>query len=73
MLLTGIDAVLAIPGAQNTDIYRIGFCIGYGVMVLGLLYWNKVDMLGILLGFVMMSMIVLFLVVVIFTGLDFKR
>lgn len=68
----GIDAVLTIPGVENTTLSVVMFCLAFGVVVLALLYWDKVDMLGIFLGCVMMSMIVLFLVVVVFTGLDFK-
>ena len=40
---------------------------------LALLFMDKVDMLGMFLGVVMMGMVALFLVVVIIMGLDFKE
>jgi len=68
----GIDAVFAIPGAENTTLLRVGACIAYAVVALALLFGDKVDMLGVFLGVVMMCMVALFLVVVIVMGLDFK-
>ena len=68
----GIDAVLAIPGSENTTVLRVSCCIAYAVVVLGLLYWDKVDMLGVFLGFMMMGMVCLFFVVVFCMGMDFK-
>ena len=67
----GIDAILAIPGTENTVTLRVACCIGYAVVVLALLYWDKTDMLGVFLGTMMMGMVALFLVVVVFMGLDF--
>ena len=61
----GIDAILAIPGTINSVALRVGCCCAYAVVVLALLYWDKVDMLGIMLGIVMMAMVALFLVVVV--------
>jgi len=69
----GIDAVLSLPGLENTDLIRIFSCVAYPVVTLALLYWDKVDMLGMFLGLVMMCMIVLFFVVVCVMGLDFKK
>ena len=69
----GIDAILAIPGTENTVGLRVGCCAAYAVVVLLLLYWDKVDMLGMLLGIMMMCMVVLFLVVVACMGLDMKE
>jgi len=69
----GIDAVLSLPGLENTDFIRIFSCVAYAVVTLALLYWDKVDMLGMFLGLVMMCMIVLFFVVVCVMGLDFKK
>ena len=68
----GIDAILAIPGSENTVTLRVTCCIAYAVVVLALLYWDKVDMLGVFLGVMMMAMVVLFCVVVLSIGLDFK-
>ena len=71
--MPGIDAVFAIPDQYWPYItpdgdagigWRVGCCVAYGVVVLALLYLDKVDLLGMLLGFVMMSMVALFLVVV---------
>ena len=41
----GIDAILAIPGTENTTALRVGCCVGYAVIVLALLYWDKVGTL----------------------------
>ena len=68
----GIDAVLAVPGLYNSNAIRIGSCLAYAVVSLALLYWDKVDMLGMFLGLVMMCMVALFLVVVVVMGLDLK-
>jgi len=68
----GIDAILAIPGLTNTNAIRIGSCVAYATVALALLYWDKVDMLGMFLGIVMMCMVALFFVVVVVMGLDFK-
>merc|ERR1719204_671588 len=51
---------------------RVGACLAYAVVVLSLLYWDKTDKLGVLLGLVMMSMVTLFLIVVIQMGLQGK-
>eukprot|EP00092_Neocalanus_flemingeri_P007784 GFUD01008404.1.p1 GENE.GFUD01008404.1~~GFUD01008404.1.p1 ORF type:complete len:574 (-),score=113.54 GFUD01008404.1:1319-3040(-) len=68
----GIDAILAIPGLTNTNAIRIGSCCAYAACALALLYWDKVDMLGMFLGIVMMCMVALFFVVVVVMGLDMK-
>ena len=68
----GIDAILAIPGTSNTTVLRVSCCIAYAMAVLALLYWDKTDMLGVFLGFMMMCMVFLFLFVVLAMGLDFK-
>ena len=65
----GLDAVLAIPGASELTghsavILRLGTCLAYAVVVLGLLWFDKTETLGIFLGFTMMGMVGLFLVVV---------
>ena len=66
----GLDAVLAMPGAaeltgQAALALRVGTCVGYAVLVLGLLWADKTETLGIFLGFTMMGMVGLFMVVVI--------
>jgi len=66
----GLDAVLAMPGAsqltgQAAVILRVGTCLGYATVVLGLLWFDKTETLGIFLGFTMMGMVGLFLVVVV--------
>ena len=53
--------------------WRVGFCIFYGVIVLALLFWDKVDSLGMVLGFVMMGMVLLFLVVVCYMDIDAEK
>jgi len=66
----GLDAVLAMPGAssltgQAAVVLRVGTCLGYAVVVLSLLWFDKTETLGIFLGFTMMGMVGLFLVVVV--------
>ena len=66
----GLDAVLAIPGAsdltgQSAVILRVGTCLAFAVAVIGLLWFDKTEVLGIFLGLVMMGMVGLFLVVVV--------
>ena len=68
----GIDAILAIPGTDNSTTLRVLCCIGYAVIVLVLLYWDKTDKLGVFLGIVMIGMAVLFLIVVIKMGVDWE-
>jgi len=68
----GIDAILAIPGSENTTTLRVCCCVGYMLAVLALLYWDKTDMLGMFLGCMMMGMVALFLEVVAFMGFDVK-
>jgi len=68
----GIDAILAIPGLTNTNTIRIGSCVAYATVALALLYWDKVEMLVMFLGIVMMCMVALFFVVVVVMGLDLK-
>ena len=69
----GMSAIYSLPGAENTVGLRIGCCIGYGVVVLGILFTDRVDSLGIGLGIVMVAMVTLFLVVVVELGLDGER
>jgi len=74
----GIDAIMGIPGAdqleeQSAVGLRVGSCVGYAVIVLVLLYFDKTDVLGICLGVVMMGMVGLFLIVVIYMGLDMRK
>ena len=59
----GIDAVFAIPGMGNLnpDGVRVVGCFIYGALVLAILYMDKVDVIGVGLGVVMMAMIGLFL------------
>ena len=66
----GLDAVLAIPGAseltgQSAVLLRVGTCLAYASVVLGLLWFDKTETLGMCLGFTMLGMVWLFLVVVI--------
>lgn len=74
----GIDAAFAFPENNWPYItpsvgWRVGFCIFYGIIVLALLFWDKVDSLGMVLGFIMMGMVILFLVVVSFMDIDGKQ
>jgi len=78
----GIDAVFSIPednwpyvvkeGAPG-DSWRIGLCICYGIIVLALLCWDKVDLLGQCLGVILMAMVILFFIVVCLMTLDIKK
>jgi len=45
----------------------------YAVIVLLLLYWDKTDKLGIMLGFLMIGMVTLFLVVVVSMDIDWTK
>lgn len=69
----GMAAIYSLPGAENTHGLRIGCCIAYGVIVLAILFADKVNSLGVALGLVMVGMVILFLVVVIRLGLDGER
>ena len=74
----GVDAVMAMPGASDLSMsglvgLRIGSCLVYAVIVMALLYWDKTDKLGIMLGILMIGMVTLFLVVVISMGMDWTK
>ena len=68
-----MSAIYSLPGAENTVGLRVGCCIAYGVVVLAILFTDRVDSLGIGLGIVMVAMVTLFLVVVAELGLDAER
>ena len=67
---TGVSKPCLAPGAMTG--LRVGSCLAYATVVLALLYWDKTDKLGILLGMVMMMMVTLFLIVVIQMGTQGK-
>ena len=75
----GIDAVMSMPGASDIQDgpaltgLRVGCCLAYAVIVLALLYTDKTDALGIFLGFIMMTMIVLFIIVVCLLDIDWNK
>ena len=74
----GVDAVMAMPGASNVSDsalvgLRVGSCVAYAVLALILLYWDKTDKLGIMLGVLMMGMVTLFLIVVACMGLNWAK
>lgn len=78
----GIDAVFSIPQENwpyvdrvglPGDAWRIGLCISYGIIVLGLLFWDKVERLGQFLGIILVAMVLLFLIVVCMMTLDIKE
>lgn len=52
---------------------RIGSCVVYAIAALILLYWDKTDKLGIMLGLLMMGMVTLFLIVVSYMGIDWIK
>merc|ERR1719232_89941 len=69
---------MAMPGAASISSsglvgLRVGSCLVYAVIVLLLLYWDKTDKLGIMLGFLMIGMVTLFLVVVVSMGMDWSK
>ena len=66
----GIDAIFAIPGVPQTTEIRVACCVGYAVIVLALLYWDKTDILGVFLGIVLVGMAVLFFIVVVKMDVD---
>ena len=45
----------------------------YGVAALLLLYWDKTERLGVMLGLLMVGMVTLFLIVVASMGLDWAK
>ena len=63
---------MTVVSDETVTAVRIGCCVGYAVIVLGLLFWDKTDQLGIFLGLVMMGMVALFFVVVVKIGLAGK-
>jgi len=71
----GVDAVMAMPGASDMSSVglRIGSCVVYAIIVLALLYWDKTDKLGIMLGILMIGMVTLFMVVVVSMGMDWTK
>jgi len=69
----GMSAIYSLPGAKNTPALRISCCVGYGVIVVALLFADKVNSLGVSLGIIMVGMVVLFLVVVAKLGVDAER
>jgi len=74
----GVDAVMAMPGARSLSWsgllgLRIGSCVVYAIAALILLYWDKTDKLGIMLGLLMMGMVTLFLIVVSYMGIDWIK
>jgi len=65
----GLDAVLALPGAGdlqgNAAVgLRVATCVAYALVVMSLLWLDKTELLGVLLGIVMCGMVGLFFVVV---------
>ena len=85
--IDAVFAIPSISTSTNTLLIRVASCLAYGessidyifptfitaVAALALLYMDKVDMLGMFLGVVMMGMVALFLVVVLIMGLDFQQ
>ena len=74
----GVDAVMAMPGARNMSssgllAIRVGSCVVYSVAALLLLYMDKTEKLGIMLGMLMMGMVTLFLIVVACMGIDWIK
>jgi len=65
----GLDAVLALPGTEDLQGgaaigLRVGTCVAYATVVMALLWLDKTELLGVLLGIVMCGMVGLFFVVV---------
>ena len=77
--MASISCVTELPCARRVsrvrraerESLRISCCIGYGIIVYALLYWDKTDWLSIGLGVVLMAMVLLFLIVDIRLGVDF--
>ena len=51
----------------------MGSCLVYGLAALLLLYWDKTERLGVMLGLLMVGMVTLFLIVVASMGLDWAK
>ena len=80
----GVDAVMSMPTLGDLDPVktddskiltgvRVGSCLAYALVVLGLLYKDKTNVLGVFLGFIMMGMVILFLAVVCTMGVDMEK
>ncbi|CAE7902696.1 mntH [Symbiodinium microadriaticum] len=70
----GIDALFSFPGVKQipSELLRIGGCFAYAFAVLGILYLDKADAVGVGLGITMMGMVVLFLVVAVTVGCSWR-
>ena len=60
------------PDWRETAV-RVGGCFAYAIVVLALLYKDKTNILGVVLGFIMMGMVTLFLTVVGIMGVDWTK
>ena len=69
----GVDAVLAFPGLGEGTLLRVGSCLGFALVVMLLMYWDKTEKLGVILGLVMMAMVGLFCLVVFYMGIDWTK
>ena len=74
----GVDAMMAMPGARAMSPsgwlgLRLGSCAVYTIAAMVLLYWDKTEKLGIMLGMLMMGMVTLFLIVVACMGIDWIK
>ena len=52
---------------------RLGSCAVYSIAAMILLYWDKTEKLGMMLGMLMMGMVTLFLIVVACMGIDWIK
>ena len=68
-----MSAIYSLPPGENTLPLRVSCCVVYAIIVIALLFADKTHSLGIGLGIVVISMVILFLVVVIKLGLDVTR
>ncbi|CAE7323226.1 unnamed protein product [Symbiodinium natans] len=70
----GIDALYSFPGAAGVPgrWLQIGGCFAYAAAVLGIMYLDKADAIGVGLGISMMGMVVLFLAVALTVGCSWR-
>ena len=71
--LSTVYISVSFEGVNNTNAVRIPSCFAYGIAVYSLLYFGQTEQLSVGLGVILVGMAVLFLVVVIELGLDWKR
>lgn len=66
-------ALYSLPSVEETMTFRWISCIVYALIVFAILYTDQVKSLGVVLGVVTVSMVILFLILALHLGLDVRR